>query len=292
MESARCRAFLAAADMGSLSKAAEALDYTPSGVSQLVGALEKELGFLLLYRSSKGVCLTENGEKLLPAVREFILQEERIRQLASEVNGLLSGSVTVASYSSIATHWLPGIIRIFQGRYPNIRIKLMEGVRQEVTAWLDEKTADIAFLSYKEPMDYDWIPLAEDPMFAVLPKDHPCSGNEAYPIERCAGEKFIMPALGRDDDVTELLRRNGVMPDIRFSTLDNFAAISMIEQGLGMCIMNELITNGWQSDVAKIPLEPPQKITLGIAMRSLKNASPAARRFVKCAAENLTRQEI
>ena len=71
METARCRAFLAAAETGSFSKAAEALSYTPSGVNQLVTALEKELGFPVFRRNTKGVTLTENGELLLPAVREF-----------------------------------------------------------------------------------------------------------------------------------------------------------------------------------------------------------------------------
>ena len=63
METARCRAFLAAAETGSFSKAAEALSYTPSGVNQLVTALEKELGFPVFRRNTKGVTLTENGEQ-------------------------------------------------------------------------------------------------------------------------------------------------------------------------------------------------------------------------------------
>ena len=110
METARCRAFLAAAETGSFSKAAEALSYTPSGVNQLVTALEKELGFPVFRRNTKGVTLTENGELLLPTVREFLRKEDRIFELSAEMNGLLIGSVTIAAYSSIATHWLPAVI--------------------------------------------------------------------------------------------------------------------------------------------------------------------------------------
>nr|MDU2066558.1 LysR family transcriptional regulator [Sporomusaceae bacterium] len=107
MESARCKAFLAAVETGSFSKAAEVLNYTPSGVSQLVTSLENDLGFPLLRRNPKGVTLTENGKQILPAVRDFLLQENRIFQLAAEISGLLIGSITIASYSSISTHWLP-----------------------------------------------------------------------------------------------------------------------------------------------------------------------------------------
>ena len=140
METARCRAFLAAAETGSFSKAAEALSYTPSGVNQLVTALEKELGFPVFRRNTKGVTLTENGELLLPTVR----QEDRIFELSAEMNGLLIGSVTIAAYSSIATHWLPVVISAFQRDYPQIRIKLMEGIWQEVSKWLDDRAADMS----------------------------------------------------------------------------------------------------------------------------------------------------
>lgn len=111
METARCRAFLAAAETGSFSKAAEALSYTPSGVNQLVSALEKEFGFPLFRRNTKGVSLTENGELLLPVIRKFLRQEDRIFELSAEMNGLLIGSVNIAAYSSIATHWLPAMCR-------------------------------------------------------------------------------------------------------------------------------------------------------------------------------------
>lgn len=292
METARCKAFAAAAETGSFTRAAERLNYTPSGVSQLVGALEAEFGFALLYRDKRGVRLTPCGEQLLPAVRDFLQQEQRLHQLAAEINGLSVGSVTIASYSSIATHWLPAVIRAFQADYPHIRIRLIEGVRPEVCRWLDTKEADVGFLSDAEPMDgYEWIPLAEDRMIAVLPPDHPLAGAAAYPLKNCPTERFIMPSLGRDADVANMFARNGIEPDIRFSTLENFAAMSMIEQGLGMSIMNELITKTCACNVVKLPLDPPQSITLGVAIASADKAPPAVRRFLEYAVTMLTRAE-
>ena len=76
---------------------------------------------------------------------------------------------------------------------------------------------------------------------------------------------------------------------ITFSTLENFAALALIEQGMGMSIMNDLITRNYQCNVVKLPLDPPQYITLGIAVPSLENASPAVRRFVDFAVEKLRR---
>ena len=133
METARCRAFLAAAETGSFSRAAEMLRYTPSGVNQLVTALEKEIGFSLFSRSTKGVALTANGQLLLPVIREILHQEDKLFELSAQMNGLLIGTVTIAAYSSIATHWLPAVIRDFQENYPHVEIKLMEGIWQEVS---------------------------------------------------------------------------------------------------------------------------------------------------------------
>lgn len=291
METARCRAFLAAAETGSFSRAAETLRYTPSGVNQLVSALEREIGFSLFSRNTKGVALTANGELLLPVVREFLRQEDRIFELSAEMNGLLIGSVSIAAYSSIATHWLPAVIRAFQRDYPNVRIKLREGIWQEVAQWLDERVADIGFLSYQENMPYEWIPLAEDPMLALLPRDHPLAGADSYPLERCAEDPFIMPALGCDDDVEALFSRSHIKPNIRYTTIESFSAMSMVEQGLGISVMNRLITEKRVCDVVKIPIDPPASITLGAALHSRADTSPAVKMFLRYAVRMLTKSE-
>ena len=287
MESARYRAFLASVETGSFTKAAERLNYTPSGVYQLVNALEKEMGFPLLLRDKKGVKATANGEKVLLVIRDLLQQEKRLSQLASEINGLTTGKITIGAYSSIASHWLPAVIKGFTETYPHIDIYLMEGIWKENQEWLDSKIVDFALFSYKDGMKYDWIPLKKDPMIAVLPLNHPMAHNAAYPLVNCQYEKFIMPGLSRDDDVLELFRRNHISPQVVFSTLENFSAMAMIEQGMGMSIMNDLITHRWNFDVVKLPLDPPQSIDLGIAIPSLKSASPAAKRFIHYAVQQL-----
>ena len=224
METARCRAFLAAAETGSFSRAAEMLRYTPSGVNQLVTALEKEIGFSLFSRSTKGVALTANGQLLLPVIREILHQEDKLFELSAQMNGLLIGTVTIAAYSSIATHWL--------------------------------------------------------------------AGADCYPLKRCEQDSFIMPALGCDDDVEALFARNHVEPNIRYTTIENFSAMSMVEQGLGVSVMNKLITEKRICDVAMIPIDPPASITLGAALHSRADASPAVKMFLKYAVRMLTKSAV
>lgn len=287
METARCRAFLTAAESGSFSAAAELLGYTPSGVSQLVSALENELGVSLLSRSKRGVALTPSGESLLPAAREMLRQEQRLREQAAELKGLAMGSVTIATYASIARRWLPEVIRAFRADYPQIRIDVVEGIWQELHQMVGERRADMAFMSYAEPMPYDFVELTKDPMLAILPRDHPLAGAERYPLERCREETFIMPAKGRDVDIVEMLKRAGIELQIKVSTLENLSALAMIEQGLGMSVMNDIITQRWECDVVKLPLDPPQEVTLGVAVPDLAHLAPAAKRFLDYAVARL-----
>ena len=290
MESSRCKAFLAAAECGSLTRAAEKLNYTASGVSQLISAMESEFGFLLLKRTTRGVVLTAEGERMLPAVRAFLSQENRMHELAANINGLDIGLINIASYSSIATHWLPKVIADFKKKYPNININLMEGVRQEVLKWIEEGRADIGLLSGGDDIDYDWIPLADDPMIAVLPKDHPLADAKEFPLDRCEQEEFIMPAMGKDEDVMTMLKKYGIEPNIVYSTNESFSAWALVENGLGISLTNELIVNGWICDVAKVPVSPPEKITLGMILPSVKHASPAVKRFMKYAVKELKKE--
>ena len=98
-----------------------------------------------------------------------------------------------------------------------------------------------------------------------------------------------MPALGCDDDVEALFRRNGIVPKIRFTTMESFSAMSMVEQSLGISVMNQLITEGHICNIVKLPLDPPSQITMGVALHSKADASPAVKMFLKYAVRMLTR---
>ena len=291
MESARCRAFLAAAEHGSFSAAAEALHYTPSGVSQLVTALEQELELTLLRRTRRGVTLTQAGEKILPAARALLQQEDRIRQLAAEINGLQLGSITVGTYPSMAMLYLPEVLRAFSRDFPQIKVQVREGEQREIVEWLQTGAADVGFLGGGERLPGDWLPLAEDPMLAMLPRTHPLAEAEVFPLEAVRGEPFIMGGQGWDSDAIDMLHAHGIEPNVVLSTVSGISVLAMIEGGLGMSIMNRLVTRVQSADIAMLPLDPPQHITLGMLLPSLDEAPPAVQKFVQYAVRLLTQAE-
>ena len=291
VESIRAKAFLESVEHGSFKAAADALGYTPSAVSQLVSALEKDLGLNLLIRSKKGVTLTTEGSRLVPIVRSYLAREKEMYELAEEMQGLSVGNLTIAAYPSVATTWLPELVRTFQRDFPSIQFSIMEGVRQEIFKHLDDHVADMGFLAYADPMDYEWIPLAEEEMIAVLPEDHPLAGADAYPVKRLEQDKFIMTSWGKDFEILSIFRRNNVSPQVKYTTYDTPASLAMVRMGLGVSICNELAAQYWNEHLVKLPLDPPEKITFGIAYTSEEHMTAAAKKFLSYAVRYLTHSE-
>lgn len=289
MDSARIKAFVASVDEGSFTAAGKELGYTPSGISQLVSALEDDLGFPLLIRKSRGVTATREGELIYPEAVEYLAKERSIYRIAAELSGIDVGQVVIASYSSVATHILPTIIREFSEQYPSISITLREGTKAQIEEIIAANDADLSFATRLNNPGYSWIPFMEDPMVAVLPQEHPYAAAGSYPISEAANESFIMPGEGGDADTRELLSSFNIEPNIKYTTVENHTAINMVSEGLGIAIMNEFITKSWDSDVAIVPLDPPSSITLGISLPSLESAPPAVRKFILFAADRLTK---
>ena len=287
MDIIKCKAFVTSVDEGSFTAAGRILGYTPSGISQLVSAMENELGFSLLTRKSHGVVATREGEYIYPFAVEFLEKEKELYQAATELSGMYKGNVMIATYSSICAHTLPAIIKAFTDQHPSINIQIEETTKNKIEKLVASGKADLAFCSKLSNPSYDWFPYGEDRMVAVLPKDHPYANAEAYPVKSCRKENLIMPSEGDDTDVREVLKKHGIVPNIRLTTLENYTAINMVQSGLGIGIMNEGITRYWQTDTVIIPLDPPSKIDLGITVPDLETAAPAVKEFVLFAAERL-----
>ena len=292
METSRYRALLKSVELGSFSKAAQELAYTPSGVSQLISALEKDLRFPVLKRMRNGVRLTENGQRILPIVRAIVQEEDRLFQLTSEIRGLSIGRVTIASYPSVASHWLPKVLKKFREKFPHIEIRVMEGIHQEISAWLDQKEVDFGFMSYDPHTSYDWIPLAHDPMIAVLPTTHPLANASSFPLSECSNEDFIMPGKGQDIDTLGVLSRHNLHPRIAYETIETAATLGLIEAGMGITITNSLSTEKYDFKVSKIPIEPSESILVGIAIPDKSICAPAARHFIEFATKHLQQKGI
>ena len=284
MDTAKVRALLTAADLGSISRAAESLGYTQSGVTHIIRALEDEAGFPLLVRGNRGVKLTADGERLAPMMRELTHAADRLEQEMALTRGVESGLVRIGTYSSISLHWLPSILEEFQARYPNIEVELLEGNALEIEDWLSTGRIDIAYTSLRPYYTFDTIKILDDPMYAVLPRSHPRAKDASFPITAFKGEPFLVYVADTKPelDLAQAMEMAGVSDTAKFYSNFDMTILAMVEHNLGITIMPRLILQGSTADVAAIPIEPRISRSLGIAVRSMAEASPAMQRFISC----------
>lgn len=283
MESKKLEALLMAVDLGSFTKAAEVLGYTQSGLTHMMNSLEKEVGFTLLERGRSGVRLTEEGERIAPAVREFLQANARLDSVIEQVASSRTEIIRVSAYASIAMHWLPGIIQRFREECPDVDVDIRMADHVDVPyELLAQGKMDAILVSPQDEGQYEWVHLADDPMFAVLPKDFDTQGMTAFPLAAFEARDFIMPSQGFDKDIMRIFNRIGVKPHILPTWVDDPTVISMVSHGLGVSMMTELTVRGRTDGVKLLPVEPASSRELGLAVRSLDAASDDLRHFIDC----------
>ena len=271
--------FLHVTEAGSVSRAAEDMGLTQSAVSHALSSLESEFGLRLLTRSRSGVRLSPEGKRILPAVRDILSAEERLRETVSSLHGLSTGTIRVASFTSVAVHWLPSMLKAFQAQYPQIRFKLLNGDYHDVEQWLEEGSVDLGFVSLPTRAPGKVTPLMEDRLLVILPKDHPLASLPNFPIGYARQEPFISLLESSDHDLRRALDAEGIRPHIRFITKDDYAIIAMVEQGLGIAIMPELLLRGRTDNIATLELKPQASRTIALAVTDQGQQIPAAKMF-------------
>lgn len=272
-----------AVDLGSFTKAAEVLGYTQSGLTHMMNSLEREIGFPLLDRGRYGVRLTEEGERIAPAIREFLQANANLDNAIAEVSAFRNETIRVAAFASMAMHWLPTIIQQFRAECPNVDVDIR--MADDVEApyeLLSQGKMDIIFASRQEMGQYDWIHLQDDVMYAVLPQNYDLGGSDSFPLSEFEGREFIMPSQGFDKDILRVLNREGIRPDIRPTVVDDATVVSMVEHGLGISMMTELTLRGRTEHVRVVPVAPFASRELGLALRSVSDAPQPLRKFIAC----------
>ena len=282
MDEIKCEALVTAAEQGSLSKAARLLGYTQPGISRMIHSLEEELGFPLLVRTKKGVALTPNGQTVLPYLKDTLRAARLAHETGESIRGLLSGTLTIGCYYSVSSMILPPVLKRFGTDYPQVRIILKEGTNTELAEALEERTIDLSLAAPPpDTVECDHIPILKDELLVWLPPNHPLARAPSFPIQELASFPFIITQPGQDTDIDRLLSRYHIHPDVHFATKDAYSTYRMVEAGLGISFNQSLFAKGWKGNVVTLPFDPPQYIHLGVSIPSLKEASPAAKKFIR-----------
>ncbi len=273
-------AFVKTVECGSFTKAAEVLNYSQSGISRMINDLEKEWSVSLLERGRAGVRLTSDGLKLLPFAQNVCNEYQKLQAQVDELNGLQSGLIRIGTFSSVATHWLPNIIKEFQKDYPNIDYELLLGDYTEIESWISEGRVDCGFLRLPTRPEFETIFLEQDKLLVVLPEDHPLVDCECFPVKALCDYPFMLLEKGAKAEISEIFEKCNIEPKVHFTTWDDYAIMSMVESGLGISILPELILQRIPYRIVIKELDIPAYRKIGLAMRDKKSASLAVKRFL------------
>lgn len=265
-------------ELGSFTKAADVLGYTQPAMSQMISSLEKELSIKLLYRSRYGIHLTLEGERLFPAIQKATASYHAMLEIANKIKGLDSGTIRIGTISSISCHWLPGLIKQFQESYPHVQFVLHQGDYTSIPEWVRTGEVDFGFVNPDAVPGVKTRFIKSGELRAVLPADHPLAGEAHVTLEDLAGEPFLLLEEGALSEPLEAFKKAGLEPSVRLCVHDDYSILSMIESGLGVSILPELVLRKTNYQVAIRPIEPVLTRKIGLIAKD-KNALPIAGKY-------------
>jgi len=226
---------------------------------------------------------------LLPQMEAILQKKRELDSLISDIQAADAGTVRLGAFTSVAVHWLPGMLRAFQALHPRVELQMFNGDYHDMEQWLQSGAIDLGFTALPAPGDVKTIPLAEDPLVAILPQGHRLAALERIPLKEFSQEPFISILQSSAHDIHRALDKAGVRPNIRFTTKDDYAVLAMVEQGLGISIVPQLLLKGHREALEVRPLEPQAFRTIALAIPE-GEALPAVEAFIQTAVDWVRQQ--
>ncbi len=276
----RYNAFIVITETGSFTKAAEELGYTQSAISQMVQSLEEELSTTLLLRSRKGVVLTPDGQEFLPHIKNLRNAYRELLEKQKEMHGLQRGLIRIGTFSSVSCSWLPALIKEFKERYPSVNFELHQGEYTSIARWVKEGSVDFGFVNPKVISGLYTISLKQDEMLAVLPSTHALVAQRRVSLQELSKEPFILLDEGEISEPLEIFKKNKLHPNVQYRVYDDYTIMAMIEKGLGISILPELVLKRVNYAIATKKIVPPIVRTIGLAFKDKKILPIASRYFI------------
>ena len=281
MSISKYEAFLKTVELGSLTRAADALGYTQSGMTYILNSLEDEYGLKLLKRDRSGVQLTSDGMELLPYIETLCESWRLVSEKRDELKGMESGHLRIGTFTSVSTHWLPGILHAFRQSYPNITFELAHGDYAQIQEWLVKGRVDLGFTQLPIRAGLKSMHLKSDDLLAVLPEGHPLCARESIPLDELLTEPFIMYAENTPGGIRVMLNNRDIKPNTQFVVEDDHAIIAMVEGGLGVSVLSDLVLRRSPYRVVKRPLDPPVRREIALAYPAERTLPVPTRRFLE-----------
>lgn len=272
------RLLVAVADASNISRAAETTGMTQSGASQAIAQLESSLGFPVFVRERRHIGVTALGEQVIEHARIMLSQLSAIRVLADESRGLKGGRIRLASFPSVTSTLLPGLLRNFRRLHPGMKVVVLEGTDQEVEEWLAADTVELGVVMNPAPGRADVI-LGQDAWVAVMPASAPHivqSGANGITLQELADQPFVLATGGCVVNGKSLMEQSGFhLSDVRVKVRDWISACMLVREGMGVALVPESALPAERRGLSVMPVIPPLHREFGLVCSPSGKASGA-----------------
>lgn len=290
MELRHLRYFVAVAEEGNVTRAAERLGIGQPPLSQQILAFERELDVRLFHRTGHGVSLTEAGTALLVDARRLLADAQHAVLNAQRAGRGETGNLNLGFTASAAFHPIVrASIRAFRNAYPGVGLTLMEGSTAQLLELLNEGRIDLAFL---RPGDHSFEgvvlnEIANEAMKAVLPTTHPLAKRRRIPLLALAEESFVLipreasPML--HDEIISACRTAGFEPRLGQQAPQLSSVVSLVSAEFGVSLVPASVSQFHAEGVVYAAISDPDVRTrLALASREL-GSSAKLRNFLDVA---------
>jgi LysR family hydrogen peroxide-inducible transcriptional activator len=244
MEIHQLRYFVAVAEEGSFSNAAEREHVSQPSLSQQIQKLEAELNQQLFDRLPRSVVLTEAGRSLLPYARQILSAIADAGRSVSALEHEVAGRLSVGATPSIALCVLPRLIGSFQRSYPNVTFELFEDMTDKLAQQLEDGTLDVVLASSGDNAPtLSHYSLGKEPLLMLLPEKHRLARRKTIKWSDLASEKFLLLHEGHSlsIQVRRLLVANNLNPEIVLQGAQLVTIARMVAAGLGVTVIPKMM---------------------------------------------------
>ena len=287
------RYFIAVAEEGHVTRAAEKLGIQQPPLSQLIKSMERELDVQLFRRKPRGVELTEAGRAFLDNVRATLAQLDRAFETTRRTARGEQGQISVGYSSSTAFHPLvPRIIRVFRDSYPLVTVTLAEGFPDDLIEQMRRDEIDTAFIgtSISDPQGVSVNSLLEEDMIVALPAGHPLSRLKILSLKALAGETFILfgrphgALTSQSNAVVAACQDAGFNPNLGPAASHISSRLNLVAAGLGIAVVAASLRRMNIEGVVYRPLRGGARLKVPLNLVSRRgDSSVAVQQFSKLA---------
>jgi DNA-binding transcriptional LysR family regulator len=297
MDLRRLEIFVKVAELGSFSRAAEALFLTQPTVSEHVRALEDALGVQLLDRLGRGATPTRAGTLLLGYARRMLALAREAAQAIEQFQGRVSGELTVGGSTIPGEYVVPELIGAFRGKHPDVRVSLLIGSSREVQTWVEEGRVEIGVVGAAPAARVlEGRPLMADELVVVVGAEHPWAARTTVSLDELKIEPMILRERGSGSRQTFERALEGAGLDLGdFRIVGEIASTQAIKQAVRAGVGVSLISRRAVEDECRARLLACVAITDLTVTRAFhlithrdRTRSPLAQAFLAFVESHLT----